>query len=103
MSTSYTMPSTSRCENYRINVEVEQVYARTGRRSEHDYKMLELEEVKKSILRHVDGVDSAQILWDTIAECVHCHCPVEDAMTDDGPGCCDEAVAEYEAWTEARP
>lgn len=98
----YQMEATTVHDNYRIEVVPERVYFRTDRKTEHEYRLMELTEAKAGIERHVDGLESVTVAWDTKQVCSHCRVPVEDAMTSDGPGCCDQAVELYETWKAAR-
>lgn len=101
MST-YEMETKVVRDNYRIEVIPEERYYRSDRKTPHEYSTLELRELKESIDRHVDGAKEVTAHWDTTVVCVHCNTPVANAMTDDGPGCCDEAVELYDAWKAAQ-
>lgn len=99
---SYQMEARVIQDNHRLELTPPEVYFRSDRKTEHEYRLMELHEVKASIERHVDNCGDVAVLWDTKHVCVHCGCRVKDAMTDDGPGCCDKAVAHYDAWKAAQ-
>lgn len=66
----------------------------------HMQKVHELEEMRASILRHVDNASqrNVAVVWDSKTCCIHCGEPVELGTYDNGePACCDEAIAEWVA------
>jgi len=55
------------------------------------------EDVKKQILRHVDGVAQAYVEIDTDIVCAYCGYDPEYDDIDGRPLCCDKAVAEWQS------
>lgn len=62
------------------------------------YQKLEEQEatrIKAEILRHVDDVGEAYVLWDTSYVCSFCGDAATHYITTDEPMCCDEAIQEW--------
>jgi hypothetical protein len=51
------------------------------------------EEIVSEIKRHVDGISSANIVWDTVHSCEHCGAKWSEESTIYNGGCCAGDIA----------
>ena len=85
--------------NYRIEVTpAAPWYLDKDPEKAHKSQLRTAEEIKKNILRHVDDIHSATVLYDATALCSHCYYPWEG--DDQFPWCCEAAQKE---WIEKNP
>ena len=77
-----------RKENIRVEVEAGG-YMRITRRSPEEQMVDACEGVAAQIRRHVDGLGSVRVMWDTAGTCEHCGAQWTEDSPDYNGGCCD--------------
>ena len=102
------MPKTRKKSNFRVEV---YPYALLGQSHESENDLLnKCEEIKRQIKRHIDGIGSCDVDYDTELICSYCSFIWEELedykyyyienhkiICTMSPCCCDRAVREWEA------